>query len=597
MQKRWETKPLLDFDFKNNFPQIHPIILQLLHNRAMTSQKQIDEFLNPDYSHDIHDPFLFKDMEKAVSRIVEAIKNNEKIVIHGDYDCDGVTGSVVMYNTLKEIGAKDLEIYIPHRELEGYGLHVDTIKELKVKGVSLIITVDCGISNKIEVEMANENKIDVIITDHHHEPPQLPPAYATINPHLSSDNYPFKNLAGVGVAFKVCQALIKKNQMQIKDDKENYWEAFEKWMLDLVAIGTVADGMILNGENRTLTKFGLVVLNKTKRPGLLELIKVAGLQKNNVYKNGGAELPDGKDKDRYKLIYSLSTYSIGFQIAPRINAAGRMDHANIAFKLLTSISREEAGQIAMQLNRKNQERQMLTEKILNEIRDKVESQKDSTIIFALGNDWPLGIVGLIAGKVCDEYHRPTVVITQANGKWDGSGRSIPEFDIIEALEKVNKYFERYGGHPGACGFSLVDKDILPEFMADMKKMASEQLDGKELMPVLEIDAQVKLDDVNWDLYDGICQFEPFGEGNPKPLFMAKDLEVILVEKCGAENQHLRLIVGDGGIKRKMIGFNITKKFDKIKPGDKVDIVFDLGANEWNGDKELQLKIVDLKISL
>lgn len=595
MGKRWELKPSIDLEFQKKFPEINPAVLQLLYNRGIKSQKQIDEFLNPDYSHDIHDPFLFKDMNKAVGRIFTAIKNKEKIAINGDYDCDGVTGTVVLYNVLKEIGASDIEIYIPHRELEGYGLHLDTVEELNKKGITLIITVDCGISNKREIELANKYGIDVIITDHHHEPPELPKAYAIINPQIEKDAYPFKNLAGVGVAFKVSQALIRKNQMDIEEPGDDYWEAYEKWMLDLVAIGTVADSMDLVGENRTLVKYGLLVLNKTKRLGLLELIKIAGLEKNNVFKNGGEELPSDKEREKYGLKYGLSTYSIGFQIAPRINAAGRMDHANIAFKLLTSISQQEAKRVAYELQKKNQDRQQLTDRIITEIREKIQSQKDEKILFAIGNDWPVGIIGLVAGRIADEFYRPTIIITQVNSHLDGSGRSIPEFNVIEPLDKISNLFERYGGHAAACGFTLKDKDVLPEFMKKMKGFAEKELKGKDLTATLEIDARIKLDDVNWDLYEGIEKFEPFGQSNPRPFFLGKELEIFNIDKVGSEGKHLRLMVGDGGIMRKMIGFGIGKKFDKIKAGDKVDIVFEVSVNEWNGERELQLKIVDMKV--
>ncbi|MFA6254626.1 MAG: single-stranded-DNA-specific exonuclease RecJ [Patescibacteria group bacterium] len=568
-EKKWEVRPALtklDFD---HFPEINPIVLQLLFNRGVDSQQKIDEFLNPDYGENLHDPFLFSEMTKAVERILLAVENKEKIVVYGDYDADGVTACALMVELLKNLG-NEADIYIPFRETEGYGLNEEATTELARKGTKLLITVDCGISNKKEIDLLNQKGVDVIVTDHHHEPLEIPTALAVINPNLEKEKYPFKGLTGVGVAFKIAQAIIQKH----KDFKVNQLEeGFEKWLLDLVAIGTIADLQPILGENRVLVKYGLIVLQKTKRLGLLKLIE---LMSSNLTQ--------------------VDERVVGWQIAPRLNAAGRLNHASSAYQLLIIDDLKEAERLAKELNQTNIERQQLTEKINGEAKTLIGEVKEQKIIIVVGQNWPTGIVGLVAGRITDEFHRPSLVISKYNGEIIGSGRSIPEFNIIEAIEKANKYLSRYGGHAQACGFTIKNEESLEEFIAKMNELAKAELTGKDITPLLKVDLTIKLEDVNWELFDELEKFIPYGEGNPKPIFLASDLTVVEAQTVGQDRKHMRLMVKHTTpIIRKTIGFCFGDWCAKLKTGDKVDMVFEVDVNEWNGNRELQLKIVDLKI--
>ncbi|MFA6410609.1 MAG: single-stranded-DNA-specific exonuclease RecJ [Candidatus Buchananbacteria bacterium] len=567
--KRWQVSQSITEEFINKFPELNPIILQLLFNRQLTSQEAIDQFLNPDYAQNIFDPFLFMDMEKAVSRILEAVAKKQSIVVYGDYDADGVSSSAILMEVLKNLGAK-VDIYIPYRETEGYGLNKEAAKELVKKKVDLLITVDCGISNKAEIEILNQGKIDVIVTDHHHEPPVLPNAFAIINPHLAKEKYPYKNLAGCGVAFKVAQAIM---QRQKSYEVNQLPEGFEKWLLDLVAIGTIADLQPLLGENRVLVKYGLIVLQKTKRLGLLKMI----------------------EKMSSKLT-QIDERVVGWQICPRLNAAGRLNHASSAYELLITEDANEAERLALELNQTNQQRQQLTDRINQQAREILGEVKDEKILIAVGDGWPTGVVGLVAGRLTDEYSRPSLIISRYNNEIIGSGRSIADFNIIEAIEKNNQFLSRYGGHAQAAGFTLKDEANLQKFIEAMKKSAESQLAGKKIAPLLKIDAEVKLEDVNWALFEELEKFIPYGEGNYKPRFLASDLTIADLQTLGNDGKHLRLMVNHKTAAiRKTIGFCFGNWCEKLKKGDRVDLVFEVDINEWNGNRELQLKIVDLKI--
>lgn len=568
-KNNWLLKKKLSDEFQNKFPEINEIILQLLYDRNLDTQERIDEFLNPDYSQDLHDPFLFKDMDAAVDKILGSISGGKKITVHGDYDADGVCGSVILVNTLKKMGA-DVDVYIPHREKEGYGINSQTIDYLQSLGTNLIITTDCGISNKIEIDKAKDLGIDVIITDHHHVPPNIPDCLI-INPHRDNETYPFKDLSGAGVAFKLVQGLLKRYK-EINQSID--WEAFEKWLLDIVAIGTVADLVPILGENRTLVKYGLVVINKTKRFGLKYLFEVAALNSN------------------------IDTHKIAFQIGPRLNSAGRMNHASTAYKLLMSENITEAQKLALELNGNNQQRQKLTEKIIEEVKRDVEPfDEKNKIIFDYNREWPLGVVGLVAGKLSEEYNRPAFILGNTEGKITGSGRGIPEFNCIEAIEKINHLFERYGGHAAACGFTLKNESDLEEMKKNLIEIAEKELSGKELKPDLFVDLEIGFKDITWDLIEAITNFEPFGEDNEKPRFVSYGVKVLGLETVGNENKHLRLILTqDNGLVRKAIGFCFGEWCKKINVGDLIDLVYEIDVNEWNGNREIQLKVVDLKMS-
>lgn len=566
MIKKWQVAKKISGELKDQFPEINPTVLQLLYNRGLTDQTSIDEFLNPDYGQDIHDPFLFKNMEKAVKRIFQAIEKKEKITVHGDYDADGVCATAIAVSVLQALGAQ-VEVYIPHRASEGYGLSNKTVEQLARNGTKLIVTVDCGISSVKEVDYAIQKGIDVIVTDHHEQQPELPKAQAIINPHIKGEKYPFKNLSGAGVAFKLAQALA------FKDGGKRIKQGFEKWLLDLVAIGTVADCMPILGENRTLVKYGIIVLRKTKRLGIQELVK----------------------HTRFSL-EAIDTATIGFGIGPRLNAAGRLDHANTAYELLICENLDDAEKISESLERTNKERQRITEKLVNESKQQIGQINKQKILFAIGKDWQIGVVGLIAGRLSDEYSRPVIIMGEKEDEIVGSGRSIPEFDITAALIEIRELLERYGGHATACGFTVKKKN-LSKFKKKMSVFSSNRIKDRDMVKRLFIDCEANLSDISWKLMESIEDFEPFGVGNQQARFVVYGLELVDLQKVGIDGKHLRLVVKQGEQIEKMIAFGFGLTWgDRLKVGNKIDTIFEVSVNEWNGNRGIQLKLVDLKLS-
>lgn len=586
-EKKWIVLEPPPKEFSDAHPELSTIVARLLWNRNLKTQEQIDEFLNPDYEGDIHDPFLFNDMERAVELIWDCIQNDKKIMVHGDYDADGVCASAIILTALKKLGAKKTGVFLPHRETDGYGLNNRTVQFLKDEGTELIITCDCGISNTEEITLAKHLGMHVIVTDHHAMPAMFPPADAIIHPLVPGEKYPDKTLAGGGVAFKLIQALLKRHQEKnaMLPDGQNH-EAFEKWLLDLVSISTVGDMVPLTGESRTLVRYGLTVLNKTRNIGLKKLLTIAGLIDEN-----------GKPKRTF------DTETIGFQIAPRINAAGRMDHANVAFALLMAETEEEAGALSARLNKNNTDRQKLTDQIVTEARKQIKEtgQENNSIIFIFGENWATGIVGLIASRIKEEFNKPAIAMGFNNGLVTGSGRSVSGFNMIEALKTMPDFFYKFGGHPQACGFSLKNRDRLEEFKKTLLAKADIGTSDLDLTPQIKIDAEVDLDEVNWKLYDLLQKFEPFGVGNEEPLYAATGLTVMSVEPVGADGKHLRLMVKHNShVVRKTIAFgfgNVERHPDNwstLRLGDKIDLAFTVGVNEWNGNRELQLQVKDIK---
>lgn len=578
MKKTWLIAPNVGQSLLKEFPDLPPVILQLLSNRGLTKKQEIEEFFNSNFQEHVHDPFLFKDMEKAVQRIFKAIEKGEKIVIFGDFDADGVTSTAVVASVLEVFGA-NFNYYIPHREIEGYGLNTESIQAMKNDGANLIITVDCGISNHEEVEMVHHLGMEIIITDHHHEPLILPQAYAILNAHLKGETYPFKNLAGVGTAYKLAQAMLRYAQkkgiaMQAKH-KEFYGspENMEKWLLDLVAIGTVADCVPLIGENRTLVKYGLMVLKQSKRKGLRKLFEKMG-------------------------VTDINATHIGFQIAPRINAAGRLSHASTAYGLLMAESDEESEKLIEELNNINVERQKLTEQIFAEAKSQIISQKNDKMLIAIGESWSVGVIGLVAGKLTEAYNMPSLVISNYKGLYQGSGRSNEHFNIVTAMQSVEQYLAHYGGHAQACGFTLNSNDKLLDFIQALKEMANNQLQNTDLSPVLNIDAALGFKEINWKLWEHLEKFAPFGESNPRPLFMSKNVKILQKQSVGKDNKHLRLLLrqDDSNYIWKSIAFGLgTIWGDVLQAGDYVDVAYHINLNEWNNNKELQLEVKDLKL--
>lgn len=564
MKKKWHIR-------NDNFEKAsskEQIVNNILLNRKLYTEKEKTAFLFPDYERDLNNPFLMNGMEKAVNRVILAKKQGDRICIYGDYDADGVTATVLVKDFFDQIGINSF-CYIPDKDKEGNSLNKKAIDYIESHGAKLIITVDCGISSFQEVVYAKKKKIETIITDHHSLPKKMPEALAIINPKASPD-YPEKNLAGVGVAFKFISALA--------DSLDEYDNAQLKWFLDLVAIGTIADCVPLIRENRTLVKFGLLVLSKTKRVGLKQIFQVGALNINSGL------IP--------------SAEQISFQLAPRINAAGRIDHANLAFNLLsTPTDREDlARDLAWELEKKNQYRQKITEKIIHEVEDKLKIKKKlPAVIMEWSPRWNYGIVGLVAGKIAEKYHRPTIILQEKDEILRGSGRSVPGINFIEILREFDYLINRYGGHSQALGGEFPKKNIA-ELKNNLERKIAPLLKTKTSQK-LNIDAELSLEQVTFDLANEISRMEPFGEGNPEPVFLIKNLKVSDLKLVGNGEKHLKLTLSGQNSNSCLsaIGFRLADTYANLKVNDKIDLVFALQKNQWNGIESLQAKIIDLDI--
>lgn len=568
----WKIKNTEKYN-KDNPGKYHPIIFELLKNRGISEGEAIKDYFEHNYEN-LADPNEISGMEKAVERIARAKKNSpeggEKIAVFGDYDADGVTATALIYETLENLGFKNISVYIPDRQAEGYGINEKALKYLKEQEISLIITVDCGISNWKEIEKSKSLGIDVIITDHHATPEKIPKAFSVINPNIPDSGFRSKDLAGVGVAFKLAQALYKKIDPGKTDQL--------KWMLDIIGIGTIADCVPLLGENRILAKYGLLVLSKTRRIGLQEMFKVGRItvDENNV--------PDA--------------HKVAFQIAPRINAAGRMDHASISYNLILEKDRTKARNLALEVESKNQERQKITGEIFREVQIIAENVfKNKNFIFAKNEHWPVGILGLVAGKITDEFKKPSMILQKQESEYVGSLRSIPEVNIIETLKECSDLIERFGGHAQAAGVTISHNNI-SEFCEKISQLIDKKIDGKEIITALKIDLEIMPEDINWELMAELKKMEPYGIGNEEPVFMAKNMIVMDYRICGNGSKHLKLSLKGKSKSPKIfdsIGFGFGDKFPNLKNGDKIDIVFNLKEDNWNGNKKIQLNLVDLKI--
>ncbi|MDD4995423.1 MAG: single-stranded-DNA-specific exonuclease RecJ [Patescibacteria group bacterium] len=574
MRKAWKIAEAVSPDYCARFPEISPVVVQLLANRGLESQEQIDEFLAPDFTRDIKDPFLFTRMRDAVERVFQAIEAREKITVWSDYDADGVTSGTIARSVIREVGAKLgydgelVDFYIPHRDLEGYGLNQAGVERIAKEGCKLLVATDCGIGNANEIAWLRKKGIDVIVIDHHQVPDRLPDAII-IHTSTPGEIYPFKPFAAAGVAFKFACALITAGRERGID----FSPGFEKWYLDLVAIATVTDMMPLIGENRTLEKFGLVVLAKTRRPGLRKLFEAAGIASEK-----------------------LDTRSIGFQIGPRLNAASRMDHANQAFALLNAEDEKQAAELATELCSLNQQRRDITKETYDQAIAQIGDPGNRKILFSRNESWPPSIVGLVAGKVCDDYYRPVILIGREGERWLGSGRSIPEFDITAALHSAEEHLARFGGHPGACGFDMKSEADIAPFIEKLTKYAEERLACVALAPAINIEAELGLDETNFDLVHALAEFAPHGMNNPKPIFLARDLTVVSFETMGMDQKHLKIAVKTpAGATKKLVGFGIAGRISELKVGAKLELAYELDINQWNGNQELQFKIIDFKL--
>lgn len=544
-------------------------------------------FLSPSWETQVHDPSQFRHLVPAMNRVFLALEAGDLITVHGDYDADGITGSTVLISTLREIERRltsrtgqdsVIDYYIPHRDKEGYGIHKATVAKLKERGTKVLITVDCGISCVDEVALARQADMDVIVVDHHQFGDILPDGWL-IHPGLPEETYPFKKLAAVGVAFKFATALLDEARRRGLEIPVGW----EKWLLDLVAIATITDVVPLIGENRLLETYGLRVLNKTRRPGLLALIDAAGL------------VPG-----------SIDTESIGFAIGPRINAAGRMDHASLALRLLLAESQEEATTLATELERCNRERQEATRRMMDQAEKQLlESysiseldKPDKSALFLWDENWSPALVGLVAGRFLERFARPTVVVGSHEGTWIGSGRSTAAYDITVAMRTAGgDRLTRIGGHIQACGFALADPEHLPKIAEDLHAHAAAAFEGGLPTPTLLIDADLSLNQATEAFVDEVKRLEPFGEGNAKPLFRSNNLLVTKADAIGSTQAHLRLTVADGGVMRKVIGFKLGNRLSELRVGARVDLVYHVGMNEWNGRKDVQLVMKDFEVQL
>jgi len=547
-----------------DFPKV---LMEILMERGMKDTQAVRDFLNPNYEKDSQDPFLFSDMEKAVGRIRRAVNKKEKVTVFGDYDADGITASVILKEALEGIGI-ETSVYIPDKKNEGYGMNVAAIEKLAKDNVKLIITVDCGITNIKEVAFAKKLGIDVIITDHHHIPVCLPEAFAIINPKIITAGYPFAELAGVGVAFKLVQAIFEIILPEKKDQI--------KWFLDLVAIGTVADCVPLTNENRMLVKYGLLVLSKTKRTGLRQLFLAGGI---NIDENN---IP--------------STRNIGFHIAPRINAAGRINHANLAYDLLMEKDTAKARVLALELEDNNSNRQKITEVVTNEVKILAENSfKNRKLIFAVSENFPIGIVGLVAGKIAQQFNKPVGILQKGEKQSSGSFRSIPQVNIIEAIEKCGDMLLKFGGHSQAAGISIKN-DQLDIFFEKLNIQIEKELADKDISPELTIDAEIEPVDLDFSLAENLEKMKPFGEGNPEPVFCMRHLIIEDIKIIGKGEKHFKIFLRSKDNPKifEAVGFYMAQDFSYLKKGDIIEIAFNLQKDEWNGNHKVQLILIDIK---
>lgn len=577
--KRWLTQPPMPRDVRARLSAYHPVLAQVLYNRGQDTPVKARAFLDGG-AENLHSPFKMSGMAQAVSRIRAALKEGERIAVYGDFDADGVTSTALLTETLTALGGR-VRPYIPHRVDEGYGLNNDALDALHREGVTLVITVDCGIRSVAEVQHAKAIGLDIIVTDHHSIGDELPPADAVINPKIDArrrltegrtNGYPEDMLAGVGVAYKLAEALLKAAEAQ---DRRKVDLRLED-LLDLVALGTVADLAPLNrAENRELVRRGLAVLNRAKRPGVYELLQVSGVEPGKV-----------------------TTTSIGFVLGPRINAAGRLDSAMLAYELLAT--RDDitfAARLAGELQTLNLERQQRTAEAVAIARARVLDGADADVplIFDVDEAYKPGIVGLVAGRLCEEFYRPAIVAHREGDEARGSCRSIPEFDITAALDECADLLVRHGGHAQAAGFT-VRLENLPRLRARLLDQAARALAGQELIPALEIDAEVPFAELNPVLAAELARLEPCGASNRPPLLATRGLRVEDCRTVGAEGKHLRLVLSDRVGSITAIAFKQGHWMGTLSRGSYVDVAYHLELNTWNGETRPQLNVQDLRPS-
>ncbi len=548
-----------------------PLIRRLLVNRNITTAEEARAFMFPSYEDDVHDPFLMKNMEGVVSRIYTAIQNNEKIVVYSDYDCDGIPGAVIMHEFFKTVGYTNFEVYIPDRHKEGYGLNADAVRQIVKDGAQLLITLDLGITAVAETTLAKSLGMDVIITDHHQPQEQLPEALFILNPKQEGDRYPDKMLCGSGVAFKCIQSFLKTygKEFGVK-------EGYEKWMLDMVGLATLADMVPLRNENRVFAYYGLKVLRKTKRLGLLKLFRKTSLKPETL-----------QDED------------ITFTICPRLNAAGRMDHPRYAFDLLVADNEDAAETSAAYLTKINNERKTLVATMMRSVHKEVSArQKDFSVICIGDTTWRAGVLGLVAGKIVDEYKKPAFVWGLEGGETiKGSCRSSGEVNLVDMMTLLpeNSLLE-FGGHEMAGGFSVSREEI--HFLEERLEEAYQNTPKKEVSRNEEVlvDAELSLDEVRKDVFEEINMLAPFGVANPKPVFLFPSIEVSEVRTFGKNNEHIELSFKNS--KGKIVkAIQFFKSFHSlpshVRAGNNINLKAHIEKSTFGWKEEIRLRIVEI----
>lgn len=570
MEKRWI---LLDADevvvsSLSKALKVPPLVARILVHRGFNEASTARPFLSSSLSTDLPSPFLMADMDRAVERLVRSLESKELICIWGDYDVDGTTGSSALVSFLREIGGSPM-YYIPHRIDEGYGMNPQGLERLRDKGVKLVVSVDCGISNYKEVEYAHSLGMDVVIVDHHEPPPALPPAIAVLNPHRVDCPFPDKGLSGAGLAFYLIIGLRAKL-------REIGWFSGKgapdiRRHLDVITLGTIADMVPLRGVNRVLVRRGLQELGTSTRPGILALRQVAGI-------------PAG----------AVSAGQVGFRLGPRINAAGRMDAALKVVEMLTTESEEDANRIAQELDGNNRQRQEMEARVLAEALEKIETdpnQRDRCSIVLGAEDWHPGVLGIVASRIVERFHRPTVVIGLSDGEGKGSARSIRGFHLVEGLRRCADLLEKFGGHEYAAGLSI-KQEKLPLFTQRFEEVAHSCLTSEDLVPVLEVDAKVEFAEIGLPVARQLQLLQPFGIGNPEPILLTRGVEV---SERKDFNGGARFKLRQGTRSVNAVVFGLDDDFPGHK-GAKIDVVYRLGENEWNGTTTAQLRIVDARLS-
>ncbi len=538
---------------------ISPIIAQLLINRGIRTVKDAEFFLNPSLLN-LHDPFLMKSMKQAVARIKKAISSKEKILIYGDYDVDGISATALLSTVLTRLKA-DVETYIPSRLEDGYGLSAKNINSIHKKGIELLITVDCGITAISEVELLNSLGIDTIITDHHTPAKELPNTDIILNPLQDGCTYPDKNLAGVGVAFKLASGLLGK------DDNWLYEQ------LDLVCLGTIADVVPLVGENRILVKNGLSELTHTKKEGLKALIEES-------YIKGG----------------EITSYHVGYILAPRINAAGRLGRPETSLDLLLTDKPKKASELAKMLTKENKNRQKMEDVVLRQAMARIEGEIDFTqqrVIVLEGDNWHKGIIGIVASRIVDRFYRPTVMISMDGNEGRGSCRSIKNFNLFNALNECSDFLKRYGGHKYAAGLTI-DRERLVGFKDRINQIAHENILPEDLIPSVKIDTEISISSLNEDLLEELNSLGPFGIGNPRPVFSSRNLSIRKMPQV-LRRSTLKMWVTDGNTTAEAVGFNMADSLPSDPLKQRIDLAYSCDLNTYKGITSIKLQIKDMRV--